>query len=276
MNKLTHCLFGMLVTGIFSTGLMALELQGESVQGNLMFGRVSPDSEVTLDGDKLMLTDQGHFVIGFGREETGTRLLKVTTSDGGETIRELAVSPREYAIERVDGLPPSKVTPDPSVSKRIQEEARLVSAARSRRDQRDDFTETFIWPARGRISGVYGSQRILNGEPRRPHFGLDIAAPEGTEVLAPASGVITLAHGDMYFSGGTILLDHGHGLSSTFLHLSKVLVEAGQTVKQGDVIGLIGATGRATGPHLDWRMNWLNRRVDPRPLVAGSPEPLEE
>lgn len=143
----------------------------------------------------------------------------------------------------------------------------MVATARQHRDNRSYYTQGFTWPAKGRISGVYGSQRVLNGEPRRPHFGLDIAAPTGTEVHAPADGLITMTHPDMYYSGGTIILDHGQGLSSTFLHLSKVLVEAGEFVKQGDLIGLIGATGRASGPHLDWRMNWLDRRVDPQPLL---------
>ena len=152
----------------------------------------------------------------------------------------------------------------------------MVSSARARRDQRIDYEGGFTWPASGRISGIYGSQRVLNGEPRRPHFGLDIAAPTGSPVHAPADGIITMTHPDMYFSGGTILLDHGQGLSSSFLHLSKVLVETGTTVKKGDLIAEIGSTGRASGPHLDWRMNWLDRRVDPQLLVKGSPEPAPE
>ena len=144
----------------------------------------------------------------------------------------------------------------------------MVATARLHRDNHAYYSEGFAWPAKGRISGVYGSQRVLNGEPRRPHYGLDIAAPKGTDVYAPADGLITMAHPDMYFSGGTIILDHGQGLSSTFLHLSKILVEAGTFVKQGDLIARMGMTGRASGPHLDWRMNWLDRRVDPQPLLS--------
>ncbi|MDX1555269.1 MAG: M23 family metallopeptidase, partial [Xanthomonadales bacterium] len=151
-------------------------------------------------------------------------------------------------------------------------EAAMVSSARARRDERTDFAGPYAWPASGRISGVYGSQRILNGEPRRPHYGLDIAAPTGSPVYAPADGVVTLAYDDMYFSGGTLILDHGHGLSSSFLHLSEILVEAGSRVERGDLIARIGATGRASGPHLDWRMNWLDRRVDPQRLVEGLPD----
>jgi len=146
----------------------------------------------------------------------------------------------------------------------------MVASARARRQAATYYATGFIWPAKGRISGVYGSQRVLNGTPARPHFGVDVAAPTGTPVYAPASGLITLTHPDMYFSGGTIVLDHGQGLSSTFLHLSEILVEAGTQVEQGDLIARIGMTGRASGPHLDWRMNWLDRRVDPQLLVKTS------
>lgn len=233
----------------------------------MIFGKADPGSTVSLDGDAVALSDQGNFVIGFGRDETGTRELQVI-SPGAEAFRKnLVVKARKYAIEHVDGLPPATVTPDPTASARIREDARMVATAREHRDQQAYYRQGFNWPAKGRISGVYGSQRVLNGKPRRPHFGLDIAAPEGVEVYAPADGLITMTHPDMYFSGGTIILDHGQGLSSTFLHLSKILVEAGSFVRQGDLIGRIGSTGRASGPHLDWRMNWLNRRVDPQPLL---------
>jgi len=233
----------------------AVELDGEAVQGGLLFGLSSPGSQVLLDGAEIMVAADGRFVIGFDRDETGERTLLVREPDGAERTLILAVAPREYAIERVDGLPPSTVTPDPEALERIRLEAEMVESARARRDPRTDYAEGFSWPAGGRISGVYGSQRILNGEPRRPHYGLDIAAPTGSPVFAPADGVVTLVHPDMYFSGGTIVLDHGQGLSSTFLHLSRTLVEAGAAVSKGDLIGEIGATGRASGPHLDWRMN---------------------
>jgi murein DD-endopeptidase MepM/ murein hydrolase activator NlpD len=247
------------------------ELSGEAIQGGLMFGHCAPRCSVTLDGSEVMVSADGQFVIGFDRDESGERQLQVREADGTEHSHTLTVTPRNYQIERVDGLPPQTVTPDPEALERIREEAAMVASARARRDPRTDYAAGFGWPASGRISGVYGSQRILNGEPRRPHYGLDIAAPTGTPVRAPADGVITLAYGDMYFSGGTIVLDHGQGLSSSFLHLSRILVEAGASVRQGDVIGEIGATGRASGPHLDWRMNWLDRRVDPQLLVGDAP-----
>lgn len=245
----------------------AAELSGNAIQGEVMFGKAEPGSTVLLDGKVINISPGGLFVIGFGRDETGTRKLKVTESDGGLFEKNIEIKTREYAIERVDGLPPSTVTPDPANTERIREDSRMVSTARQHRDKQAYYASGFAWPAKGRISGVYGSQRVLNGEPRRPHYGLDIAAPTGTAVYAPADGLITMTHPDMFYSGGTIILDHGQGLSSTFLHLSEILVEAGVFVKQGELIARIGSTGRASGPHLDWRMNWLDRRVNPQPLL---------
>jgi len=251
---------------IYSTAF-AVELTGSAIQGGLVFGHADSGSSVSLDGSAVALSANGQFVIGFGRDETGTRELQVISADGEVFQKSLVVKAREYAIERVNGLPPATVNPDPAAAARIAEDARMVTTARQYRGDRAYYVNGFTWPAKGRISGVYGSQRVLNGEPRRPHYGLDIAAPHGSDVYAPADGLITLAHPDLYFSGGTIILDHGQGLSSSFLHLSKILVEAGAFVKQGDLIARVGATGRASGPHLDWRMNWLDRRVDPQPLL---------
>lgn len=252
-------------------GAQAFQLQGEPVQGGLIFGHAAPGSEVSVDGREVMISADGQFVIGFGRDDSGEITLAVKEPGAEAQVQTLAIAPREYNIERVDGLPPKTVTPDPESLARIRADAAQARSARSRRDQRVDWAAGFIWPARGRLSGFYGSQRVLNGEPRRPHFGVDVAASTGTPVTAPAAGVITLAHPNMYYSGGTVILDHGQGLSSSFLHLSEVLVEVGQRIEQGDVIGKIGATGRATGPHLDWRMNWLDKRVDPQRLVGDMP-----
>ncbi len=256
-----------------SPALAEVSLQGDAIQGGLIFGQAPPGSQAFLDDRKLIISAQGQFVIGFDRDETGNRSLKIDEPGGKQETFNLEVVAREYDIERVDGLPPSTVTPDPAATQRIRDEGAMVASARSRRDNRTDYAQGFSWPASGRISGVYGSQRVLNGEPRRPHYGLDIAAPEGKPVFAPADGIVTLAHPGMYFSGGTLILDHGQGLSSSFLHLSKILVESGVTVQKGDQIALIGSTGRASGPHLDWRMNWLDRRVDPQPLVKDQAQP---
>ena len=258
---------------MFCSTVLAVDLTGTPVQGGLMFGQADPGSKVSLDETAVAISKDGHFVIGFGRDETASRELRVTSPEGDVFQTRLTLKARDYEIERVDGLPPATVNPDPAAAARISEDARMVTTARGYRDDSAFYATGFTWPAKGRISGVYGSQRVLNGEPRRPHFGLDIAAPKGAEVYAPADGLITLAHPDLYFSGGTIILDHGQGLSSTFLHLSKILVEAGTFVKQGDLIARIGATGRASGPHLDWRMNWLDRRVDPQPLLPPIKSP---
>lgn len=258
----------------FSTAA-AVELDGEAIQGGLIFGQTEAGNSVFLDEQEIMVSGDGAFLIGFGRDESGQRNLLISDTAGREEKLTLTIASREYDIQRVDGLPPKTVTPDPEDAERIAREGAMVASARQRRDQRIDYMAGFTWPAQGRISGVYGSQRVLNGEPRRPHFGLDIAADTGSPVYAPADGIITLAHTDMYFSGGTIILDHGQGLSSSFLHLSKVLVESGATVKQGDFIAEVGSTGRATGPHLDWRMNWLDKRVDPQLLLDRAPQKLQ-
>lgn len=245
-----------------------LTLQGNFIQGGVVIGNTAPGSKVIFDQKSIRVSPAGDFIIGFNRDEPEKVSLNVIMPSGEQLSRILTVQKRNYQIQRIDGLPKSKVTPrKPEVLARIRKEAAQASKARKLDDSRSDFLETFIWPTIGPISGVYGSQRILNGKPRRPHFGVDVAAPTGAAVVAPASGVITMAHPDMFFSGGTIILDHGHGLSSSFLHLSEVLVKSGDVVKQGDLIARVGATGRVTGAHLDWRMNLFKRRVDPQLLV---------
>jgi murein DD-endopeptidase MepM/ murein hydrolase activator NlpD len=196
----------------------------------------------------------------------------MTYPDGRIEKKILKIAKREYDIQRIDNLPKRKVTPEKMDLVRIRKESALVKKARNRDDPRTDYLSGWQWPVKGRISGVYGSQRILNGKPRRPHFGVDVAAPTGTLVRSPADGIVTLAHPDMFFSGGTLILDHGQHLSSSFLHLSKILVKEGDRIKQGDPIAHVGATGRVTGPHLDWRMNFHKFQIDPQLLVP----PMEE
>lgn len=248
-----------------------LELQGQPVQGGLMQGRTDPGTEVTFDGRPVRISKDGVFLIGFGRDAPAQTKLVVTFTDGSREWRELKVGQRKYKIQRIDGLPPRKISPSEEDLARIHRESASIKEARTKDDARTDFLKGFIWPAKGRISGIYGSQRILNGEPRRPHYGLDIAAPVETPVVAPASGIVTLTHPDMFYSGGTLILDHGHGLSSTFIHLHRILVKEGQYVRQGDVIAEIGATGRVTGPHLDWRINLFKRRLDPQLILKAMP-----
>lgn len=248
-----------------------LNLEGEPVQGALMIGRTDPGTTIKLDGKAVRVSSGGVFLLGFGRDAPQSARLDALFPDGTSVGRNLQVAPRKYNIQRVDGLPPSRVSPSEKDMVRIRKDIADTKKARARDDPREDFLGGFVWPAKGRISGVYGSQRILNGEPRRPHYGVDVAAPVGTLVHAPANGLVTLANKDMFFSGGTLILDHGHGLSSSFLHLSAILVKEGQRVHQGDPIAKIGATGRATGPHLDWRMNLGRDRLDPQLLVGPMP-----
>ena len=249
-----------------------IRLDGPRVQGGLVRGRVAPGSVVEFEGERVRVSRDGWFLIGFGRDAPPKAVLSVVFPDGRRQRYGLAVKPREYRIQRIDGLPPSKVTPSKKDLVRIRREVALVKRAREVDDLRTDFLGGFRWPVKGIISGVYGSQRILNGEPRRPHYGIDIAAPKGTKVVAPAAGVVTLVHPDMYFSGGTMIVDHGHGLSSAFLHLSRILVKKGQRVKQGQPIAEVGSTGRSTGPHLDWRINLFGRRLDAALLVGPMPK----
>jgi len=187
--------------------------------------------------------------------------VRVEYRDGTTETKTVSPAQREFPVQRIDGLPEQYVSPPPDVQERIARDARAVAEARRRDTSRTWFADQFIWPAEGTITSVYGSQRILNGEPRAPHYGVDIAAPTGTPVRAPANAVVSLAS-DLYLSGNTMILDHGHGVSTTYLHLSRMDYAAGRRVDRGDQIGLIGATGRATGPHLCWRLNWFQTRLD--------------
>ena len=247
-----------------------IELNGDPRQGALLWGRVAAGSAVKLDDEALKVADSGTVVLGFGRDETGTRVLTVSGQESCTV--ELDIAAREYRIQRVEGVPQRTVTPDPEDLERIRREAALVASARRNTRPATDFESGFGWPVTGPISGVYGSQRVYNGTPGRPHFGVDVAVPTGTPITTPAPGVVVLAEPDLFYSGGTIIVDHGQEVSSSFLHLSEVTVEVGQVVKPGDIIGKVGSTGRATGPHLDWRMNWRNRRVDPQLLAPPMPQ----
>lgn len=270
LTILSACLVSF-VPSVSADGAGLIEIQGQAVQGGLLIGRAPTDAQVELDGEPLRHAAGGYFLIGFGRDETASRQLVVRAPDGAVEVRDLKPESREFDIQRIDGLPSSQVTPDPDSLARIRREADQVRTARERLDDRTDFAGGFVWPVHGPITGVYGSQRILNGNPRSPHWGVDLAAPTGTPVIAPAAGVVTLAHPEMYFSGGTLMLDHGLGLSSAFLHLDEILVEPGQRVEQGELIARVGATGRATGAHLDWRMNLGKTRVDPQLLMNEPP-----
>lgn len=232
-------------------------------QGALVFGKVPPGSQVRYRERLLRATGYGTVAFGVGRDETGPLKVDVTLPSGRMEPVSIAVTPRDWPVEHVNGVPPKTVNPPPEIAARIQREQALVTAARERDDERTDFALPFQWPVQGRISGRFGNARVYNGQPGAGHSGMDIAAPDGTPVRAPAGGVVTFASPDLYLTGGTVLLDHGHGVSSNFLHLSRIDVRVGDRIEPGQVIGAVGATGRATGPHLHWGMNWFDTRIDP-------------
>ncbi len=249
-----------------------LEIEGEWIQGGMLIGHVNPGEKVKFAKRALRVDDDGLFVFGLDRDAPKSAELTVIDKDGKAATHTFQVKQRQYNIQRVNGVPQETVNPPPEELARIQRESRLTREARAKDLPRRDFLATIQWPLQGPITGVYGSQRVYNGEPRRPHFGVDVARPTGTKVMAPLPGVVNLAYDNMFFSGGTLIVDHGHGISSTFIHLSKILVEEGQEITQGQAIAEVGATGRVTGPHLDWRMNWFNYPLDPQLLVEPMPE----
>ena len=249
-----------------------VDLAGELVQGGLVRGQVAPDSAIWLNGRPLRVTSDGWFVLGFGRDAPASAELMVRAPTGEERRHVLQIAPRTYRVQRIDGLPPRQVAPSEEDLAKILEEAALLNAARKHDTAARGFVEQVAWPVTGPISGVYGSQRILNGEPRTPHRGVDVAAPAGTPVGAMASGVVSLAETGMYFTGGTVMLDHGHGLHSIYVHLDEVRVTVGQQLRRSQTLGTVGATGRATGPHLHWGVYWFDQAVDPALLVGPMPE----
>lgn len=247
-----------------------VRLTGNMTQGGLVFGETLPGARVRLDGDPVMVGTDGRFVVGFGRDSALSALLLVELPGGAVERIALKIEDRDFPVQRIDGLDQSKVSGFTEEQlRKIAADQEKKKAARVKTDEAAHWAAGFDWPARGRISGVFGSQRILNGEKKTPHSGLDVAAPAGTPVVAPADGIVRLAEPDMYFEGGLVLLDHGHWVESAFLHLSRLDVAAGQKVKKGEPLGAIGATGRATGPHLHWSVKWTGRLVDPQLLVPA-------
>lgn len=241
---------------------------GEFQQGGLIRAQIAPGAKVIIDGRKVQLDTEGRFIFGFDRDHAKQASVEITDADGTAWSGVLDIAPREYDIQYVEGIAKKYIEPAPETLARIRSEAKRKRAARARNEISAGFLADFVWPLTGRISGVYGSQRFYNGKPGRPHFGVDVAAPTGTPFHSPAAGVVTLADDDMYYEGGLIFLDHGHGLTSAFLHLSGVDVKPGDVIAKGDLLGRVGAGGRANGPHLDWRMYWFDQHIDPV-LVAG-------
>ena len=260
-------LFGLLLLPSADAADPSLVINGKLTQGSLIRGQVPKGSEVRLNGQKLTVNRQGKFVMGFEREAETSHTLTIVTPDGETHTRTLNISKRDYDIQRINGLDQNMVSPPKAVLERIRNDSARVARARSGTRNYDAVFTRFSWPAEGPITGVYGSQRILNGEPKRPHYGVDVGGPVGTPIVAPTSGIVTLAE-DLYYSGNTVILDHGMGVFSTFLHLDTMTVTVGDKLEKGEQLGTLGATGRATGPHLDWRLNLGPMRLDPQLLVT--------
>lgn len=253
-----------------SFSAIALELKGHLTQGGLVTGQLDNAKSVSLNGKSLKLADNGLFVFGFGRDAKPVHTLSWVDKTGKGHSQDLVITLRDYDIDKITGVAKKYVSPPKAVSERITREAIAVRKARAVNSDLEYFLQPVLRPAKGRISGVYGSQRYFNGEPRRPHFGLDIANKTGSPVYAPISGTVVFAEPDLYYSGGTLILDHGHGVTSTYIHLSKLDVKVGQKIEQGTKVAEIGATGRVTGPHLDWRFNWQGERLDPALLMQDT------
>lgn len=251
--------------------MRATRLPASAQQGAMVLGVTDPAASVEYAGRTLKLTPYGSFVFGIGRDASGEAVVRIRQPASGWIEHRVAIVPRDWPVEHVDGVPPKTVDPPRAIAERIEREQARVVAARTRDGDETDFAQRFIWPVQGRISGRFGNQRVYNGTPKTPHSGMDIAVPAGTPVKAPAAGVVTFAAPDLYLTGGTVLLDHGHGISSNFLHLSRIDVKVGDRVTQGQAIGAAGATGRATGPHLHWGMNWFDVRIDPLLVLERAP-----
>ncbi len=250
----------------FATQLNAIEFKGEFLQGHYIIGITDPTAEIIVDKKEVKVSKDGYFVFGIDRDRKfDISITKIM--NGKKEIQIKQVFKRKYNIQRIDGLDEKKVTPPESVYKRIKEENNKIGKARAINSDLPFFKNQFIMPVDGIISGVYGSQRILNGKPRWPHYGIDIAAKQGTMIKSSGSGVVTMAEDDLYYTGGTIIMDHGHGISTIYSHLENVMVSIGDKINQGDIIGTVGSTGRSTGPHLDFRLNWFQTRLDPMSIL---------
>ena len=248
---------------LFTTSSFAITFEGKFIQGSFILGKTEPGSEVFIDKKKVKVTPDGYFVFGLGRDRKNDVVITINKK---KIVKK--VYKRKYNIQRIDGLEEKKVTPPEEVYERIKRENGWIGEARAINSDLTFFTKKFIVPVENAIiSGVYGSQRILNGKPKWPHYGLDFAADEGTEIKAMLNGTVTLAEPDLFYTGGTLIFDHGHGISTLYMHMKEILVKKDQEVKQGDIIGTVGSTGRATGAHLDVRLNWFQIRLDPATVL---------
>ena len=266
-----------ILISIFSIGLLfsfksanacISVIRGEPIQGGLILFDSKKATKIKLDSKLVSLNQESGFVVGFHRDDQAARIVTGICQDGSPFSIELKPTRRNYKIQKIDQLPNKMVTPPENTLNRISIESKMVKEARSiKGNSTEYFRNGFDWPLNGIITGVYGSQRILNGKSRQPHFGIDIGAPAGTPVTASASGHVVMVE-NLYFSGWTIIISHGDYISSTYSHLQTVTVQKGENINRGERIGTVGSTGRSTGAHLDWRINWLDKRLDPE-LIAN-------
>ena len=253
---------------IFSTNAFAVEFKGKFLQGHFIIGITEPGSKIIVGKKEVKVSEDGYFVFGIDRDRKfDVTITKIINGKKEKIIKK--VLKRKYNIQRIDGLEESKVTPPEEVYQRIKAENNRIGEARAINSDLSFFKDQFIMPVEGIISGVYGSQRILNGKPRWPHYGIDIAAKQGTKIKSSGAGVVTMAEDDLYYTGGTVIMDHGHGISTIYSHLETVIVSVGDKINQGDIIGTVGSTGRSTGPHLDFRINWFQTRLDPMSVLPN-------
>ena len=267
------CFIGSLLLNPMAVNALTIdvELSGEVKQGGFILGKTNASNTVKLNGKSIAVFDNGDFVFGFSRDDKKTHTLTIKNTDG-ETITEtLTPEIRQYKIQRIEGIAKKIMKPDPVAVARAKQDSSQVKAARESFSEIDAFAKGFIAPIEGIITGVYGSQRYYNGVPKSPHYGLDYAGKTGDPVKAPADGTVVLYVADMFYSGGTMIIDHGFGITSSFLHLSDAYVKTGDKVKQGEVVAAVGSSGRATGPHLDWRINWYQMRLDPMFVLKTKP-----
>ena len=252
----------------FIIGENKIDLEGYFIQGGYVKGKTSSKIKIKFENRDVYLSKKNKFILGFGRDYSEVANLKFNI-DNKWINKTLKIKKNKYKIQKIDGLPKKFVSPPKEIYERIIRENKLIAKVRTLNSKIDYTFQDFLLPANGIITGVFGSQRILNGKPRRPHYGIDIAAKKGSKVISPTDAIVRLSEKDLYFTGGTIMLDHGHGITSVYSHLSKVLVKKNDKIQKGDVIGLIGSTGRSTGPHLDWRINWFDQRLDPMMFIKN-------
>ena len=257
MNKLIFVIF------FFFTQLNAIEFKGKFIQGHFIIGKTNPGTKIIIDKKRLKVSKDGYFVFGIEKD----RKLDVLIIEGNNTIIK-KIQKRKYNVQKIEGLPKKKVTPPEEFYARIKRENKLIGKAREIHSDLLFFKDKFIIPVDDAIiTGVYGSQRILNGIPKWPHYGLDFAQKKGTPIKAMNNGVVTLAEKDLFYTGATLIFDHGHGISTLYMHMNKIFVSVGDHVKKGDIVGTIGTSGRSTGPHLDIRLNWFGTRLDPATIL---------